>query len=405
MINKQDLVDCKEVELVDKSNDKNNLELYCYNNCSNSSSSIIKKARGVVFQDEKVVFRGYDYTEEYSASQEKDIKEQFSSPGDYKIFNSEEGTLLRIFNVNGIWYVSTNKKFNAFQSRWSGRFSFGDILVNTLFNLYTYRNGFLSKLKEEQTKDGILTNFLNTLNPKKGYMILLRSNRYTRIVCNESKENEIFHVGTLVDGKISFKDDIGLPKQTPLTFKTVEDMVSYVKKIDPFQYQGVIMFKDYTQYKIYNDDYQGYKKVRGNQPSVFFRYLQVRGNLTLTNALYKLYPYESHWFQIYEKILYNIAVRISKCYIRRYIRKQYTSLPKLEYLIMKECYEWYLENPQTNQISIYKILSILNSKPASYLHSLIKLVQLKRQQRQRRPTPTHRSLLKPLNNRPMVAPL
>ena len=335
----------------------------------------------------------------------KEIKDVIKNIKQYKIFHSEEGTLLRLFYHNKVWYISTNKKLDAFNSRWSAKHSFGEILVNSLFNLYTYQNGYLKALGKEETRETILKSFLDSLDTSKSYMILLRSNRYTRIVCKETKGSEIFHVGSMVKGNVSFNEDIGLPKQDTLTFENVEEMVKYVETLDPFRYQGIILFHGRTQYKIYNSAYKNYKTIRGNQPSVFFRYLQVRNDTKLTNVLYELYPYESHWFQIYEKILYNVAVRILKCYIRRYIRKQYTSLPKLEYLIMKECFEWYHENTTENKVTIAKIISILNTKPAPYLHSLIKLVQMKRQQRQRRTTPVHRSLIKPLSNRILTNPL
>ena len=50
MIKKADILNCKDIALMDTSADENKLELYCYQNCSNDSSTLVKQSRGIVFQ-------------------------------------------------------------------------------------------------------------------------------------------------------------------------------------------------------------------------------------------------------------------------------------------------------------------------------------------------------------------
>ena len=42
MIKKADILNCKDIALMDTSTDANQLELYCYQNCSNDSSPLVK---------------------------------------------------------------------------------------------------------------------------------------------------------------------------------------------------------------------------------------------------------------------------------------------------------------------------------------------------------------------------
>src|SRR3990167_1636412 len=88
------------------------LELFCYEECTNDSSEDLKNCRGVVFENEKLVLQAFPYTEEQSYS-----SYQPSSEG--KCFYSMEGTLLRLFCHNSKWYLSTNKKLDAWRSRWA----------------------------------------------------------------------------------------------------------------------------------------------------------------------------------------------------------------------------------------------------------------------------------------------
>jgi hypothetical protein len=87
------------------------------------------------------------------------------------------------------------------------------------------------------------------------------------------------------------------------------------KDANPFEKQGVILFKDNERpFKILNSKYQEYLDVRGNQMSVPFRYIQVRGT-SMERTLKELYPEYSNRFSEYEVAIKNIAKEtiIEKC--------------------------------------------------------------------------------------------
>ena len=79
--------------------------------------------------------------------------------------------------------------------------------------------------------------------------------------------------------------------------------------------QGVIIFApNNKQYKILNKDYLKFFSVRGNEPSIKYRYLQVRMNSHLINIFLDLYPNMIEKFEDYENVIYSIAQNIYKSY-------------------------------------------------------------------------------------------
>ena len=79
-----------KIRLADTMND---LELYSYTQCTNEDDELVKKTRGVVFDGNDCVFRGYTYTYEYNANNLKEIKNKLGNDlSTYKINKSLEGT-------------------------------------------------------------------------------------------------------------------------------------------------------------------------------------------------------------------------------------------------------------------------------------------------------------------------
>jgi hypothetical protein len=166
--------------------------------------------------------------------------------------------------------------------------------------------------------------------------------------------------------------DNGVAKPATRTFATVEDLVKYVETIDHKRLQGVIVLKDDKPVKIVNNVYQTFFLVRGNEPSVKFRYLQIRNSDQMVRAIHVLYPEHADEFAEYENILYNAARNIHSCYIRRFIRKEYSVVSKEEHYIVKECHAWHLNDRANNKVTLEKVLSMLDVQSAVFLNRLIK---------------------------------
>lgn len=363
------LVANNKVKLVDTDN-TTGLELFCYVKCSNYDSTLLKRCRGVAFKGEKLVFEGFPYTVEYKLNDVDNITRVFNN---CRVFESHEGTLLRVFNYDGKWYTTTHRKLDVYRSRWGCRDSFGKIFENALLHEVNRSD----KLNFPKDSDNIVEDFYNTLDPDYQYMILLRNSKDNRIVCNEplSEEPYLYHVGTFdLKGKLTLDDDISLPHAKEYKLHDVKELTNVVNNMNPYRVQGLILFSTTSnnQYKVYNREYLNLFKLRGNEPSIKFRYLQLRTNLQSSNELKKLYPNFSTHFDDYEECLYNIASGIYKAYVERFIQKQHRLVSPREYVIIKQCHGWHLDNKKTNKVSLDKVRDVMDLQQPQLLNQLIK---------------------------------
>lgn len=349
------------VKAVD-SDENNNLTLWCYTKCDNESNNDLKQCRGVVFQDKELVMRAMPYTDEYNDTQRKELKNIISDVSQCYFYPSYEGTLLRLFNYNEKWYTTTHRKLDACKSRWSSKESFGNMFETAIMG-------------EEKYKD--IKEFYNSLDKSLQYMFLVLNTKDNRVVCVSSSEPKLFHVGTYKQGVLDTEHSIGLSKPQRLFFENVDSLCDFVLRTDPKYKQGVIVFmKNNRQLKVLNQDYQHLFKARGNEQSIKFRYLQVRMNPEYSKMLFYLYPDKRPLFEDYENILYNIATTLYNNYVRRYIRREYLSVPENEFNVLKECHKWHVEDRSNNRVNKEKVIEVLNKQPPVNLNNMIKKYKL-----------------------------
>lgn len=353
------------------------LDMFCYTKCDNNDDKLIKECRGVVFCGDKMIMKAFPYTVEFESSDVENINNFIGEEklDELSFFDSYEGTLIRMFYYSAKWYISTHRKLDAFKSRWASKESFGTSFVNALEEELNTNDVFRENISKEY--DNVLDNFKNILDKNKQYMFLVRNTKENRIVCDAPEKPKVYHVGTFVDGKLVLDDDVYLSKPTKLSFNNVEELCVYVNNLNFKEFQGVIVFGKDKYFKIVRKEYQELFRVRGNEPSIKFRYLKLRLNKKYTDMLYYLYPDMVETFDNYENMLYDKACEIYQFYVNRYIKKQFVTLPKNEYKVLEECHSWYLENRSDNKISIEKVIEVLNKQTPSCLNHMIKQVNYK----------------------------
>ena len=360
----------KQVRLVDS---QNGLDLFCYIKCGASDSDALKKCRGIVFNGDKLIINGFPYTYEFTETNEKEILKQINENLDNCTFyDSYEGALIRMFNFNNQWYITTNRKLDANKSKWSSKESFGRFFELALESEVEVNE----RLRENLPKDETLTltqKFQTLLDKNKQYMFLLLNNNENRIVCDCPERPIFFHVGTFINGVLNMDEDIFVPYPQKHTFNNLNDIFKHVDKVDISKLQGIIVFApNNIQYKIFNKEYNEYYRVRGNEPSIKFRYLQVRMDKRYNNLLHYLYPSFSKIFDDYENIIYQIGKNIHKAYFERFIRNQYIKVPPEEFAVIKMCHSFHLENRTENKINLNKVLECLNKQPATNINKMIR---------------------------------
>jgi hypothetical protein len=337
------------------------LELVGYQMCSNDSDEFTKQCRGLVFKEEKLFLRGNAYADEIVHNEHGKIAETLKNLEEWTYFPAYEGALIRMFYTNDKWFVSTHRKLDAFRSKWSSRESFGAIFEKSI----------------KQDTGLSLEEFKQKLDKTKQYMFLVRNQQDNRIVCLPPGEDEthVFHIGTW-QNLMPSDDDVGVKKPQPfITFSSVVDLATTVNSLDPWHYQGIICFgPDNKQVKILNKDYVSLFKVRGNEASVKFRYLQLRKDKTMKSRLEKLYPEMAESFHEYEIILSDIAAKIYKAYVDRFVNKIFTIVPQEEFLVIRACHEKYKATHQP--VTRMDVTDALNAQPPSNLNHMIKRQKL-----------------------------
>ena len=352
-------------EFISKTDDDGYLQIYSYNYCENNSSNDLKKCRGLIFNGDNLLFNSLGFTPEYNDSDKETLSKE---PVDkYTFFPSEEGTLLRVFYNNTKWYVSTHRKLDAFNSRWGSQKSFGEIFVDSL---KTLRYESLDQLTTLLDK-----NFM--------YLFFIRNTLQNKIVSNppNTNKNLVYFVGHIDSSGIYLcnKDHMlfDFPTQQPLLFENWEQVFEYVRNVNPREGQGVLAFYkdqkgDFSQFKIVNSSYKLMSQVRGNEPNLSLRYLQVRSHPIYSKMIYELYPEHVNFFIQIENIIIKIAKNIHNSYVSRFVNKNYTVVSQEEYVIIKECHGWHILDRKNNKVTLSQVINYLSKE--QYVHILYTLV-------------------------------
>lgn len=319
-----------------------------------------KKCRGTIYNDTgDIVLQSLHYTEEYDETEEKKLEEKFESVSDWSFFNSIEGTLLRVFCWKGKWFLSSHKKINAFNSKWSCSKTFGK-LFNMALDLHF----------------GVENSFSTVLTPKleetEGYLFLLATNFENRIVC-DSGDNKIYFIGTLLNRQTFVRNTL-LDFMSPekIEINSFTELLEYVRKIDTKKYQGIIAFSNTTnlQIKIMNSEYKRLTKIRGNESSLLKQYLKLRNNADSLITFKTLYPtFDS---KLIEVKLFDLAYNMYSMYCARFIRKEYVVINSLQYPILKKIHELYMV--ERKPITLNDVVSVINSYSPSRLNHILNIV-------------------------------
>ena len=370
-----DLTDIeKEIKIADSNE---SLMLYCYEDCDEESSPRVKDCRGVVCDyGGNIVLKTFGYIPEYRAIAE--YKEMVASilPDftKYRIFDSHEACLIRVFWYGEKWYITTHRKLDAYKSRWGTAESFGDIFEKALFANYNKNQKLGDRIGGGLScSKSVVDRYTESLDKSRTYTFLVRNVQNNRIVCHPPDEYTLYYTGSfLPDGTgFDFENiDIDTPKEH--FFATVEDMMEYVKNCDPYNIQGVIVFTP-SPIKIINENYFSLFNLRDNEPSVKFRYLHVRTTSDY-ERFRELYPEHKDSFDRYEEILLRVAENIHMCYVMRFVRREFAVVPQEQYPIVQQCHKYYIDNIRNKNgfVSLGVVTGILNQQNPTTLNKIIR---------------------------------
>ena len=350
------------VPLVDEDKETG-LQLYCHVKTSNDDASWMSTARGVVFEKDSddVYMIGVPYCKEYH--DEEDYGKHLKPYYDYDIYDSHEGTIIRVFFYKTKWYTSTHRKLDAFKSKWASlRTSFGESFA------YHMRKLLPSVAEAEETggdKDYLNAVYETYFDRDHRYIFLLKSSADERIVCKAVEKDAILHVATISEGRLDY-DAVLPPFPKPAKHPRIEtpaELDSLLFSINPNDLQGVLLIDKQTgeHIKIYTRHYKTLFDARNNVPSIRFRYYQLlaAGDTDTLHRLKQMYPEVD--FRKIQNDLEKACIYLYHKYIARYVYKETFIMDPACHYVLCKAHEMYKEDHKP--IVVQKIKSIVAKSP------------------------------------------
>ncbi len=246
----------------------------------------VESVRGIVLDvsnnsNPKMVAKSFPFTQEVEFLQE----EQFSYP--CTVTKAYEGTILRVFRGKNTkdWYISTHKKIDGRRGRWCGP-EFGDTFNQVWgdFPLDTH-------LVDNKTGDRC--------------WIFLVSHPDSRIVC-EIEKPTLRLVGIFENGKVTMRDldstisHRNIYIQEHLDVNTFQEFQEQAKLLDKKECTGLLFSKftgtGWECVKVVPPLYLESRELRGNEPNLRLRYLELREGQIHIDEFVNLYPEKKDLF-------------------------------------------------------------------------------------------------------------
>jgi hypothetical protein len=331
----------------------NNLYLLANNNKSNGNEeneenkenelneNIKKQANGIIFEMDtnKIVAMCYPQIDDINTKEQLDdlIKRDSTT-----IEFCEDGTIIRLYNYNDIWYTSTTKCIDASMSYWSSSKSFNELFWE-LFNkkhlenldknstyffillhkenrmVIKHKNNSLIYISRIDNKTSIEDNtfiFSDNANIKKKeyidkneFMSIIESNRPFDlsnkrgvIIRSTLPSNELFVKGTLPSNELFVKG-------------TLPSNELFVKGTLPSNNINCNYKIDFESYKIIKD-------IRGNVPEIRMRYIELLNKPESLELLEKIYKEYQLTFAFIKASILKLVKTIHRLYIKSHVKHQ-----------------------------------------------------------------------------------
>lgn len=350
------------IEMIDTLNGLSNFH---YTQCDNSSSSEVKMYRGLIKNEKgEIVCRSFGYTPEVNETDEESMKtivEPFLSQGNLHALVSYEATLLRVFHFENKWYVSTCRKIDAFKSKWGGSKSFGELFADCI----------TSKSWADEDAESKIQGYCNdTLNKDKIYCFVLRTYDENRIVCRGFSSPQLYMVGNF-DKEGNF-DISECNVEMVLSPTSIDELKEEMGKLDSTKSQGIILINSKGDcVKVMKKEYVEAFALRGNQPNVLLRYieLQQKGDPEKVEKYFEMYPEHRDLIIQFTDVMDDICIHIFRKYHKRFIKKEVAIVPPDMYYVIRELHDGFLKD-RKNIVTPERVISHVHTLQPLRLLSL-----------------------------------
>lgn len=225
-----------------------------------------------------------------------------------------DGSLIRAFHDGTTWRLSTNGVMNAYNSYWISDKSFGDLFDDCLSRIYKDKTVFSeSKLAK-------------MLDKTCSYQFILShpSVHLIHSICHKTPKSFIYHVGTYSNTEQTYVS-------RPMDKHIHSPKTEVVRSLDELQAKmpgakGYILYSEADKatqsprYKLLSPEYLGLRKLIGNTPNLYLRYLESLAEGTNKELLY-CFPNLRFYSSWVDKCLVEISKTVFSAYVDKFMKK------------------------------------------------------------------------------------
>lgn len=362
-----------------------------YGVCDSNSPENVKMSKGLIYStvqetgEETLVCKNIGFTPEVSSDADlievaNTVHDVFLDP-EAKIFDSHESSSLRIWYHHSAqkWYMSTNRKIDAFNSKWAKPESYGAIFT---------------RLLQQRNPEMTLDTYYAGLNTDYIYLFSLLATIENRIVTTKT-EDQCYFIGAF-NTKDNFNftfDHAGVVFDHPREvtgITTVEQLCKYVSDVNPRDQQGIMIVKsgyNVQSIKIVHPMYMRAFNIRNNTLTPLNRFIQLMSkkystdDATVINSinanvreLQDVYPELRQQFDDFKDVIASVAKNVREAFKKRISGQRNVFVPKQQNQVLKELFNTYTacQTKETFDMTLndmFKIVYRLNENSLYHLYS------------------------------------
>ena len=320
----------------------------------------VNQCVGPVFDKKDKILRGYglDRTEELVIDPRDPVwgsLDRVDLTTD-RVIQYVEGIKLTVFHYSGKWRISTTRVIDAFKSFWSSSKSFGTMFMEACKMLHPQMHAQL----KDGSKEG-------PLNEQQSYVFILSTPDHKFI--KEVLKPALIHASTFcLNDKKYVTRDLGVPKQTTVTFPNLDVLKQKVNTLEPL-HPGYII-EGSSRLRIITTEYKRIQGLRGNTPDPFRHYLDVRqGGVAYEELLY-YYPEFRNIGDYVEAKINELACAIYELYLAFFIKRlERPHLDKTLFVTLMQLHsDYHRTGIKRTKTIVYQRVS---SMPAALLYRLL----------------------------------
>jgi hypothetical protein len=339
----------------------NDLQLIHYTRCSDDSPDFIKQVRGIVVDTKRncIVCRSTPFTTEIVTNDtvkiEKYIPEVMS---DVYIHEAAEGTVVRVFHDGSKWLWTTHHNLDAYDSKW-GNTTFGNMFKECI-----------DRVGHKMFNQDICYAFL-------------MSHPENTIVCHDQPMHTLYLIAAYnrnSDGltPIPFSELPELPGirvvGTHHSRISRDEVISMTTRANIADTSGYILRIGDVHIKLSNPHYMMFRNIRGDNPNINIRYLELTRSKNFTRAQMFMdmnARYCNRFSRIEDEIRQLCSV-VYNFYVGKYITKRCTNVPSTEYIAVRYIHQWHVQGRRTNVVTKEKVARLIGQMPPADIWKLIR---------------------------------